>query len=126
MIKNLKKKLKKFTLHKQEENLFGWLVERKHETFRMLVCSFVIVSLLFLPYVNLFVSEGVVFFLLIISALIIYNISTKKIILLSIFLIFLSLPLVLMGEHKSAELLGNIVYGVVFLGAIKNLYDSIS
>ena len=112
------KKNKNFLL-KIEDILIGWIIARRHQIFRYVIVTILLIVSTSIPYINIVFSRTLVIFLLFFLGLIIFEISARRIIVLGLLLFVPSLFLLLLGELEKAELLVNYIYGIFILGTLK-------
>jgi len=118
---NRQKKVNNLLL-KTEDILVSWVIAKRHQIFLFLIISVLLTALSSAPYFNLLLTKELLIFLLFILGLIIF-VSMRKLIFIAIALLILALPLILIKEYESAEVLGNFVYGVLLIGIIKAILD---
>ena len=73
---------------------------------------------------NLYVDKTLVLFLLLILGFIIFSVSVKKIVYVSILMFVLAFPLALLNRQEAAEMFGNFAYGILFLGVLKMIFEN--
>lgn len=100
-----------------------WILKNRRKVFLYLFVAGFLAILPSLPYVNLIFPRPLQVFLTLFLALLIFNVSQRKIIFLAVLLLLLAIPVLLLGEIDSADLLGNFVYGIVFLCVLKLILD---
>ena len=76
-----------------------------------------------LPYLNLFITKQLLIFLVLTLTLVVFRISTRKIILLALAFLVIAIPFFLLKRFEVAESIGNFAYGVLFLGVLKFILD---
>lgn len=104
-----------------EKRFIKMVVRKRGSTLLYLLVLLVIFSLYFIPYLNLYINNKLIGFLIISGLLIVFRISIQRIAYLAILLFFISMVLFLLNDYDRAELLVDMVYGLVFTGIISNL-----
>ena len=116
--------LKRYQISKLEGRVLNWLIIRRFNTLIFIVLFITLNLLPSLPYLNLFITRSLIIFLVICSLFIVFNISVLKIIIFSFLFFLFSLAFYLVREPEYAELLGNYVYGFLFIGVISFMLRS--
>ena len=106
-----------------ERKVSNWVLKNRHKVFLFLFIAGVLAILPSLPYVNLIFPRPLQIFLTLFLLLLIFNISQRNIIFLAVILLLFAIPVLLLGEIDSADLIGDFVYGIVFLCVLKFILD---
>lgn len=109
-------------LLKIENILVNWIITKRHQIFLFLIIGVLLTVLSSAPYINLVLTKGFLIFLFFMLGLIIF-VSMRSLIFVAIALLILALPFILVREYESAEVIGNLVYGVLLVGIIKAILD---
>lgn len=105
-----------------EKKLISLVLRKRGSILLYAFALMVIFSLYIFPYLNIYVSNNLVLFLIIASFLLIFQFSIQKIALLTIVMFLIGMVLFLLRDYERAENLINMVYGLIFMGIISNLY----
>jgi len=97
-------------LYKLEKRFFDWILINKYAVFSLMVVSMGSFAMLYVPYVNLFVSRGLVVFVIVFSVLLFFDINSKTLIKTSITLVIISALLYVLKRYENAEDLFDYVY----------------
>lgn len=105
-----------------ERKLFQWVLKRRVAIGLYIVTLLFIPLMYIIPYLNLYINTQVITFLILSSAVIVFRIRIEilSIILIGIFIV--CIPLVLIRSYDRAEVLINLVYGLLFVGFISNFW----
>jgi hypothetical protein len=112
------------TIMQIEKNLIKVSWEYRHRIFLIALSVLVLFSLPLIPYINLYINKDFSIFAVTASVLVIFNVPFKKIILIIMSIFVLALLLQLIGEVERAELLGNYIYVVLFIGVVSEILRS--
>lgn len=114
----------KFNIYKLERGIIRLGFRNKYP----LITFFISVALLeffsTLPYFNLLINKFFLVFLILSSAIAIFRVTVRRMVILSILLILLALPFVLIKNFDAAELLANYAYGFLMLATVRLLVQS--
>lgn len=105
-------------LKKFEKKLYLWIKDRRYKIVTFLVLMSFIIFLSMAPYINLFIESELVIYFIMLLAILVFNISLNKIILVSLFLFFVSMVFFLLRDLDTAELIVNYIYGIFLVGII--------
>lgn len=105
-------------LKKFEKKLYLWIKDRRYKIVTFLVLISLIIFLSMAPYINLFIESELVIYFIMLLAILVFNISLNKIILVSLFLFFVSMVFFLLRDLDTAELIVNYIYGIFLVGII--------
>jgi len=123
----MEKSIKKFDptsyLVKSESGVLRWIVRSRYKIYTLLVLGFSLIMISRLPYLNLFITKQLLIFLVLTLTLVVFRISTRKIILLALAFLVIAIPFFLLKRFEVAESIGNFAYGVLFLGVLKFILD---
>lgn len=104
------------------EKKFITLVIRKRGSILLYLFALLLISSsYFIPYLNLYINNLLIFFMVVSSFLLVFQISIQKIALLAISIFTLSMILFLVRDYDRAELLVNSAYGLVLISLFSNL-----
>lgn len=106
-----------------EKKITKWIIKRRYHVLLLCLILLVSISLPSLPYINLYVNKDFSIFFISASFIIIFSINYKYIFLLMVLLLILSLFFILLGEPESAEIVGNYIYGFLFIGIIRYAFN---
>ena len=123
----MEKSIKKFDpisyLVKSESGVLKWIVRSRYKIYTLLVLGFSLIMISRLPYLNLFITKQLLIFLVLTLTLVVFRISTRKIILLALAFLVIAIPFFLLKRFEVAESIGNFAYGILFLGVLKFILD---
>ncbi len=116
----MKEKIDVLKFLEQKETILLKLIIKNH----FKIFFFVIISLMFffmlkVPYVNLIFNKEFYLFCITLTFLIIFRVSLRIIIILSMFIFLFSILPLTINEHLMAERIANLSFGIFFLGVIK-------
>lgn len=101
-----------------ERKFYEWLINNRLAIILYFITLLVIMLTFLIPYLNLYINNKLIIFLVIASAMVIFQVSIEKVALLSIILFIICLPLVIIRDYDRAELIINFVYGFLFITCI--------
>lgn len=110
-------------LKKFEKQLYLWIKDRRYKIVTFLVLMSLIIVLSMAPYLNLFIESELVIYFILVLAILVFNISLNKIILVSLLLFFISMVFFLLRDLDTAELIVNYIYGIFLVGIILKILD---
>lgn len=105
-------------LKKFEKKLYLWIKDRRYKIVTFLVLMSATIFLSMAPYINLFVETELVVYFIMVLAIIVFNISLNRIILVSLLLFFISMVFFLLRDLDTAELIVNYIYGIFLVGIV--------
>lgn len=106
-------------MEKQLRQYLFWMNKNLLREFSFILFSIFLISLSVLPYANLFFTRSLVFFLIIILAFLIFRTGWKVILYFCFCLFIISLLLNFIGLLSLSHIIGDYIYGVLVLVAIK-------
>ncbi len=122
------KKINKLYLNALIDNLIKkisiWFGSRKVRIFIFLFLSLMWIAFSYFPYLNIVLTKGLIFFLILITLFFVLKLSWKIVLCVCIAFLFISYLLTLLGFLRGADLLGNYIYGFLVVVVIK-FYSSI-
>lgn len=104
-----------------EKRLTDWLIAQRHIIFLIILVALMFWFLSVLPYFNLLINYSSIIFVVIILSVILFKITTKKLVVFSLVLFLPALVAILLENYKVAELIDEFIYVLLFLGVILNL-----
>lgn len=105
-----------------EKKVARWAVLNRYNILLFCLLLFIAIFSPSLPYLNLYLSKNIAIFFAVASFMVVFNINIKYIFLLVVFLFLVAMLFLFLGESESAELLGNYVYGFLFIGVLQYLF----
>jgi hypothetical protein len=100
-------------------NITNWVIANKYRIVGFIALVIFTISFSFLPYLNLVFTNSLVLFLIISLFFIIFRISWKIIIYISIILLIMSFVLTITGFTPMATVLGDFTYGFLIIVALE-------
>jgi len=116
-IKNIEKELEKII-----GKAVAWSLINRNRIILFLLISLFISFLSFLPYINLYFTQKLVVFSLLIILFAIFRIAWNKIILFVFSLFLLAILLTLLKSYETASLVGNYIYGVLLFAFLDYIW----
>src|SRR3989344_8330717 len=91
---------------------------------RFLIYIFLLINIVFwstplMPYLNVYVGFPAAIFMIILSFLLLFNLSMGFVLIIVAILFFISLIYQLLNQPDRADVLGNFIYGIIFVKLIK-------
>lgn len=111
-------------LKKFEKQLYLWIKDRRYKIVTFLVLMSAIIVLSMAPYINLFIESELVIYFIMVLAIIVFGISLRMIILISLFLFLISMIFFLLRDLDTSELIVNYIYGIFLVGITLKILDS--
>ena len=113
--------IKKFNifLDKLLVNITNWVIQNKYRIVGFIVLSILIVSLSFLPYLNLVLTDKLVIFIEFALFFVIFKISWKLLVYFCVVLFFIAFVLGITGFTTISMILGDYIYGFLIVIAIE-------
>lgn len=108
-----------------EENtnkIIFWMSANKLKIVYFVLFSSFIVSISFLPYINLYLTKKFVLFLIASSFLLIFIMGWKKIMYMIFFLFFVVFILTLLKKSESVSIIGEFIYGFLVLALMDYIW----
>lgn len=99
------------------EHMRSYLYAHMYQCIYFIVIAIVLFRVAGLPYVNIFVGKYVIYFALFVIAKYIFSISEHHMLRITVSLFFLSGVFALTGNSGSAELMGNLIYMLLWFNA---------
>ena len=108
------------------EYIWKYLYTHLHQCIYFIVIAIVLFWITGLPYVNILVGRYVIYFILFVVAKYVFNIPAHHMLQITVSLFFLSGVFAVTGNTGSAELMGNLIYMLLWFNAflyMKHLKD---
>src|SRR3989344_2641803 len=106
-----------------ERKILGWLIRRRFRVYVFAILGIFVWFSPLIPYLNIYSSYEFSTFFIIFLLLVLFDIQISLSFVIIVFLFLVCLFFQLVNQIERADLLGNYIFGIIFIELMKYLFN---
>lgn len=111
-------------LRKIEKDTINWIISKRFKIYIFLLLALIFWYMPSMPYLNIVISSGMSVFFIVLTFLLLFNLSIRIVYIFVVLLFLTCLVYQLLNQVEKADILGNYIFAVLMYQVINYLLGS--